>query len=467
MTLHVYNTLNRTKEAFVPAEEGKVKMYVCGPTVYDYIHIGNARPMIFFDIVHRYLEAIGYDVTFVQNFTDVDDKLIRKAEETGLTVPEVADRFIEAYYADAEALGVKEADVHPRVTENMTEIIDFIRDLVGKDYAYESGGDVYFRTTKFEEYGKLSGQQLEDLQFGIRIEVDERKEHPQDFVLWKKAKPGEIYWESPWGQGRPGWHIECSAMVEKYLGISIDIHGGGHDLQFPHHECEVAQSEAKHDGKPLAKYWLHNGYIHINHEKMSKSLGNGITVKELLKGYKAEALRFFMLSSHYRSPLNYSHETMVQAEQSIARIENCLVNLEHRQKAVWDHPSDDEALHARIKDIREKFHEKMKDDFNTPDAITAMFDLVAEANQYMKKDAVNADTISMLLSELREMNEILGIIKEESQELLDEEIDGLIQERTDARKAKNFARADEIRDILDQQGIVLEDTPQGVRWRRK
>lgn len=466
MTLQLYNTMSRTKEPFVPAVPGKVKMYVCGPTVYDYIHIGNARPMIFFDVVHRYLEAIGYDVTFVQNFTDVDDKLIRKSEQTGLPVPEIADRFIEAYKEDARALGVRPADANPRVTETMEEIIAFIRDLEAKGYAYENGGDVYFRTTRFPEYGKLSGQSAEDLQFGIRIEVDERKEHPQDFVLWKKAKPGEIYWHSPWGDGRPGWHIECSAMVEKYLGETIDIHGGGHDLQFPHHECEIAQSEARH-GKPLARYWMHNGYIHINNEKMSKSLGNGITVKELISSYKPEALRFFMLNAHYRSPLNFTHETMVQAEHSIARIENCMTNLKHRLKAVWDHPGDDTEVHGRIRAIRGRFHDKMQDDFNTPDAITAMFDLVHEANHYLNKHAANEDTVRLFLETLREMNDILGIAREDTDELLDEEIERLIRERTEARKAKNYARADEIRDLLNQKGIVLEDTPQGVRWRRK
>lgn len=468
MTLHVYNTLTKKKEAFRPLEPGKVKMYVCGPTVYDYIHIGNARPMIFFDVVHRYLEHIGYEVTFVQNFTDVDDKLIRKAQETGLTVPEVADRYIAAYFEDAAAIGVKRADIHPRVTENMAEIIDFIRDLEQKGYAYESGGDVYFRTERFPEYGKLSGQNLDELKFGIRIQVDERKEQAQDFVLWKKAKPGEIFWESPWGQGRPGWHIECSAMAEKYLGNTIDIHGGGHDLQFPHHECEVAQSEAKHGGAPLAKYWMHNGYIHIDNRKMSKSLGNGINVKELVQRYKPEAFRFFMLSAHYRSPLNFSDESIKQAEHSMMRIENCMVNLQHRLGAVWDHPLDDKEVTTSVKTIRDKFHEKMQDDFNTPDAITAMFDLVNEANQYMKNEAVNGETIKFMYDVLKEMNDILGVAREQKTDgLLDEEIDKLIEERTAARKAKQFARADEIRDMLEQQGIVLEDTPQGVRWRRK
>lgn len=297
--------------------------------------------------------------------------------------------------------------------------------------------------------------------------MDERKEHPQDFVLWKKAKQGEIYWESPWGKGRPGWHIECSAMVEKYLGTTIDIHGGGHDLQFPHHECEIAQSESKHDGEAMAKYWLHNGYIHINNEKMSKSLGNGVNVKELVQRYKPQAFRFFMLSAHYRSPLNFSEETMKQAENSIMRIENCIVNLQHRKESVWDHPRDDQDVLASVEAIRDKFHAKMKDDFNTPDALTAMFDLVNEANQYLKHEAVNQDTIERMLQVFEEMNEILGVVQQQEANLLDEEIEQLIQERTAARKAKQFERADEIRDLLDRQNIVLEDTPQGVRWRRK
>jgi len=469
MTLHVFNTLTRRKEKFEPLEPGKVKMYVCGPTVYDYIHIGNARPLIFFDVVHRYLEAIGYDVTFVQNFTDVDDKLIKKSQETGLSVPEVADKFIAAFYEDTKGLRLKKADHNPRVTETMPEIIRFVEKLVEKGYAYESGGDVFFRTPRFPEYGKLSHQNLEELQYGKRIEVDERKEHPQDFVLWKQAKPGEIHWTSPWGEGRPGWHIECSAMVEKYLGETIDIHGGGHDLQFPHHECEIAQSEALH-GKPLARYWMHNGYIHINHEKMSKSLGNSINVRDLLAKHSPEALRFFMLSAHYRSPLNYAEETVRQAEQGVARIANCVRSLEHRLKAAVTNPiirERDREIVQRIEEAVGRFHEKMQDDFNTPDAVTAVFDLVAEANAYLQHEVTDTATLERFLSALRETGDILGIVPEQREEMLDEDIERLIAERSEARRLKNWKRADEIRDLLLAKGIVLEDTPQGVRWRRK
>lgn len=467
MSLKVYNSLTRQKEQFQTIHEGQVKMYVCGPTVYDYIHIGNARPLIFFDVVRRYLETIGNEVQFILNFTDVDDKLIDKAEELGISVIDVADRFIQAYFEDAEALGIEKATEHPRVTEHIPEIIEFIASLVDKGYAYATDGDVYFRTHRFEEYGKLSQQNLEELQHGIRIEVSERKEHAHDFVLWKAAKPGEINWQSPWGSGRPGWHIECSAMAKKFLGVTIDIHGGGQDLQFPHHECELAQSEALH-GKPLANYWIHNGYIHIDNEKMSKSLGNGVQVKELLKHYKPEALRYFMLSTHYRNPLNFSDEVMKQSEQSIARIHNSYQNVLHRLK---DAPAltDTQATPKieKLERIEQQFHLKMQDDFNTSDALTAVFDLVAEANQYVKNKTVNQEHLEQYIELFNEMNQVLGIIAEESAELLDEDIEQLIEERTEARKAKNWARADEIRDILQEQNIVLEDTPQGMRWRRK
>ncbi|PZD96903.1 cysteine--tRNA ligase [Paenibacillus sambharensis] len=476
--IQIYNTLTRTKEAFIPLEPGKVKMYVCGPTVYDYIHIGNARPVIFFDVVRRYLELTGLDVRYIVNFTDVDDKLIRKAEQMGTTVPEVADTFIAAFNEDIEALGVHAATYNPRVTENIPEIIAFVEGLIDKGYAYESGGDVYFRTSRFEEYGKLSHQNLEELQFGIRIEVGEKKENPQDFVLWKGAKPGEIYWESPWGNGRPGWHIECSAMARKYLGNTLDIHGGGHDLQFPHHECEVAQSESL-NGEPLARYWMHNGYIHINNEKMSKSLGNGITVKELLRRAKPQAVRYFMLTTHYRSPLNFNNETLAQAENSVERIANCAANLQHRLAALGDRVAaaggaDDSLstglpeLDEKLAEIRTRFHAKMSDDFNTPDAVTAVFDLVSEANLYLKREVVSGNVLQVLIKMLESFDSVLGFVHTQAVDgLLDEEIDRLIEERTEARQSKNWARADEIRDLLAEQGIVLEDTPQGIRWRRK
>ncbi|TBL69168.1 cysteine--tRNA ligase [Paenibacillus thalictri] len=465
MALKVYNTLTRAKETFQPLEQGKVKMYVCGPTVYDYIHIGNARPLIFFDAVRKYLRSTGYEVTYIVNFTDVDDKLIRKAGELGVTVPEVADRFIKQYYEDTKLLQIEQATVHPRVTENMTEIIAFIEDLVAHGFAYENGGDVFFRTVRFPEYGKLSHQNLEELQYGIRIEVDERKENPQDFVLWKAAKPGEIYWSSPWGDGRPGWHIECSAMVRKYLGTTIDIHGGGQDLAFPHHECEIAQTESL-TGHALANYWLHNGYININNEKMSKSLGNGITVHQILKTLSPQTLRYFMLSAHYRNPLNFSDDNIEQVIGGLARIENCLANLRHRLKTAGEGAADAEMMEA-IDRIKTMFHEKMDDDFNTPDAITAFFELVNEANRYVNREQVTKATIDAVLEQFTAMDRILGILAPVADDLLDEEVDRLIQERVEARSAKNWARADEIRNLLTEKGIILEDTAQGIRWRRK
>ncbi|WIV18830.1 cysteine--tRNA ligase [Paenibacillus polygoni] len=465
MTLQIYNTLTRHKDTFVPQEPGKVKMYVCGPTVYDYIHIGNARPMIFFDVVRSYLEVIGNDVNYVVNFTDVDDKLIKKADQLGTTVPEVADRFIQAYYEDLDGLGIPRATHNPRVTENMNLIIDFIKQLEDEGVAYEKGGDVYYRTHKFPDYGKLSKQNLDELQFGIRIGVDERKEHPQDFVLWKAAKPGEIFWDSPWGKGRPGWHIECSAMARNILGDTLDIHGGGQDLQFPHHECEVAQSEVL-TGKPLANYWMHNGFIRIDNEKMSKSLGNGILVKDLREQYKREAIRYFMLSTHYRNPLNFSEDIMEQAENSVDRIANAVNNMKHRLNTVTINEAISQEREAKIAEIRDQFHEKMQDDFNTPDAITAVFEWVNEANMLLQAEVVNRAELEAMLALFDEMNTVLRVYTEEQDEL-HADVEKLIQERAEARKAKDWARSDEIRDELADMGIVIEDTPQGVRWRRK
>lgn len=468
MALQIYNTIIRSKEEFAPQEPGKVKMYVCGPTVYDYIHIGNARPMIFFDVVRTYLEQIGNEVNYVVNFTDVDDKLIRKAEQLGSTVPEVADRFIAAYFEDLEGLGIHKATINPRVTENMDNIIAFITELEQNGFAYEKGGDVFYRTNKFPGYGKLSHQKLDELQFGIRINVDERKENPEDFVLWKAAKPGEIFWSSPWGDGRPGWHIECSAMARRYLGDTIDIHGGGQDLQFPHHECEVAQSEAL-TGKPLANYWMHNGYIKINNEKMSKSLGNGILVKDLRKEFKKEAIRYFMLSTHYRNPLNFNAETMDQATNSVERIANAVGNLKHRlETATADgHGPVREEMKQKLDGILKQYYEKMDDDFNTPDAITAMFEWVNEANLLLQEPVANPEDLKAMLSAFDELNAVLRLYAGDEAELLDEEVEKLIAERVQARKDKNWSRADEIRDTLAAQGIVLEDTAQGMRWRRK
>jgi cysteinyl-tRNA synthetase len=465
MTLKVYNTMTRTKEEFKPIEAGKVRMYVCGPTVYDYIHIGNARPVIFFDVVRRYLESIGYEVNYVVNFTDVDDKLIRKANEMGSSVADIANLFIQKFYEDTKGLGVQEATLNPRVTENIQEIIAFITGLVEKGYAYESEGDVYFRTSRFPEYGKLSHQNMDELQFGIRVEVGERKENPQDFVLWKGAKPGEISWSSPWGEGRPGWHIECSAMVHKYLGDTIDIHGGGQDLTFPHHECEIAQSECT-TGHPLANYWMHNGFVNINNEKMSKSLGNGVNVNQLLKTISPQIIRYFMLSGHYRNPLNFSDDAVEQAKGSLQRIENCLAGLKHRLAGA-EAGEAEPAVQAAVTGVKEQFEQKMNDDFNTPDAITAVFELVNAANQYMAQDTVTADSLQLLLDQFAAMDRVLGILAQEEPALLDEEIEQLIIERTEARKSKNWARADEIRDLLTEKGILLEDTPQGIRWRRK
>ncbi|MEC0371257.1 cysteine--tRNA ligase [Paenibacillus chibensis] len=468
MALQIYNTLIRSKQEFVPQEPGKVKMYVCGPTVYDYIHIGNARPMIFFDVVRTYLEQIGNEVSYVVNFTDVDDKLIRKAEQLNSTVPEVADRFIKAYFEDLEGLGIQKATIHPRVTENMDNIIAFIQELEQNGFAYEKGGDVFYRTNKFPGYGKLSHQKLDELQFGIRINVDERKENPEDFVLWKAAKPGEIFWSSPWGDGRPGWHIECSAMARRYLGETIDIHGGGQDLQFPHHECEVAQSEAL-TGKPLANYWMHNGYIKINNEKMSKSLGNGILVKDLRKEFKKEAIRYFMLSTHYRNPLNFNAETMDQAMKSVERIANAVSNLKHRLETVTPdgHGPVREELQQKLDGILKQYYEKMDDDFNTPDAITAMFEWVNEANLLLQEPVANPEELKAMLNAFEVLNAVLRLYAADEAELLDEEVESLIAERVQARKDKNWGRADEIRDLLAAQGIVLEDTAQGMRWRRK
>ncbi len=470
MKLKIYDSMTRSPQPFVPLVPGKVNMYVCGPTVYDYIHIGNARPVIFFDVVRRYLEAIGLQVNYIVNYTDVDDKMIRKAAELGITVPELAERFITAFKEDREALGAHQPSISPRVTENITEIVEFIQRLVGQGSAYESGGDVYFRTGSFPEYGKLSHKNLDELQYGIRIDVDERKENPQDFVLWKSAKPGEIHWPSPWGDGRPGWHIECSAMVRRYAGDTLDIHGGGHDLQFPHHECEIAQSES-FTGLPLSRYWMHNGFVNINNEKMSKSLGNGVNVRQLLKNTSKYAIRYLMLATHYRSPLNFSDETVRQASNSIERLTNCRDNVKHRLGSVATGSlalSGDEALKSRLEQLREEFHSRMDDDFSTPDAITAWFGLVTEVNAYLQREAVSESDLLMILARIEEMNGILGLLPQVAEAgLLDEEVDALIAERTAARANRNFARADEIRDLLAERGILLEDTPQGIRWRRK
>jgi cysteinyl-tRNA synthetase len=465
MSIVIYNTMTRQKEPFVPLEEGKVKMYVCGPTVYNYIHIGNARPAIVFDTVRRYLEYRGFDVQFISNFTDVDDKLIKAANEMGSDVPTIAEKFINAYHEDTCALGVQKADAHPRVTETMPEIIEFIENLIKKGFAYEASGDVYFKTRSFNGYGKLSHQSIDDLKSGARIEVGEKKEDPLDFALWKAAKAGEIYWESPWGNGRPGWHIECSAMAKKYLGDSIDIHGGGQDLAFPHHENEIAQSEALNEA-PMAKYWMHNGYININNEKMSKSLGNFVLVHDLVKQRDPQVIRFFMLAVHYRNPINFSQELLEAAESGLNRIRTAYENLKHRLTVTADLAEDTEKWENIIEEVRTKFIADMDDDFNTANAISILFDFSKEANVYLQEKNTSKEVIIKFIQLFDELSGVLGLTLHKEEELLDEQIEALIEERNHARKEKNFARADEIRDLLKQQNIILEDTAQGVRWKR-
>lgn len=463
--IQLYNSLTNKKEPFVPIVPGKVSMYVCGPTVYNYIHVGNARPAIAFDTVRRYLTYRGYEVKYVLNFTDVDDKIIRAANELGEDTETLTNRYIEAYLADTGALNVQPADVHPRVTDTMGEIIEFIRQLETEGFAYESEGDVYFRTKKFETYGKLSQQSIEDLRAGSRVDVGEKKEDPLDFVLWKAAKPDEPSWDSPWGKGRPGWHIECSAMAKKHLGTTIDIHAGGHDLKFPHHENEIAQSEACNHAK-FANYWLHNGFINIENEKMSKSLGNFLLVHEALKEVDPMVLRFFMLSVHYRHPINYSRELIEQAANGWSRIKEAYQNIEYRLSVTAGLGEASESMERKLESIKASFIESMDDDINTANAVTVLFDLAREANIYAKADHVSKATLEQVLSLFDELTGVLGLTLAEEKELLDAEIDQLIQERNDARAARNFARADEIRDLLKEQNIQLEDTAQGVRWKR-
>lgn len=466
MSIVIYNTLTREKETFKPVEENKVKMYVCGPTVYNYIHIGNARPAIVFDTVRRYFEYKGYEVTYVLNFTDVDDKIIDASKKTGEPVSELTNRFIKAYLADVKALGVKQATYHPRVSETIDDIIDFVAGLIEKGYAYEVDGDVYFRPRKFEGYGKLSDQSIDELRAGTRIQVGEKKQDPLDFALWKKAKPGEISWDSPWGKGRPGWHIECSAMAKKYLGETIDIHAGGQDLTFPHHENEIAQSEALND-KPFANYWMHNGYMNINNEKMSKSLGNFILTKDLIAEHDPRVIRFFMLSVHYRSPINFTEELLESAKNSFNRIETAYLNLEHRKQVSTDLATDVDSWLEKIDQFKEQFEAEMNDDFNTANAISVIFELTKEANLYLNEKQTSLKVIEAFQDTIKTLMGVLGIeLKVEEHMLLDEEIEALIKEREEARKNRDFAKADAIRDQLNKQNIILEDTPQGVRWRR-
>ncbi len=459
--MKIYNTLTRKKEEFVPQDPHNVKMYSCGPTVYDYFHIGNARPFIIFDTMRRYLEYIGYGVTFVQNFTDIDDKMIRRANDEGITVKELGDRFIAEYFEDARAIGVRPATVHPKATENIDAIIDIVKKLEDNGYAYAVDGNVYFSTKKFAGYGKLSKQPLEELEAGARIDVNEHKNDPMDFALWKAKKEGEPSWPSPWGEGRPGWHIECSAMANKYLGETIDLHSGGQDLIFPHHENEIAQSECA-NCKPFANYWMHNGYINIDGKKMSKSLGNFFTVRDIRKTYDGEIIRFFMLSAHYRSPINFADTLMEQAKSAVERVYTCIENLEFLLTNAVDKPCD-EALRLKLEACRGSFCAAMDDDLNTADAIAAIFDIVYTANTGIT-GASGREAIELALSLIRELGGVLGLFTKETKKSLDAEVEELIKKRTEARKNKDWAAADAIRDKLKEMNIILKDTPDGVKW---
>ena len=458
--MKIFNTLTRTKDEFKPITEGEVKIYACGPTVYNYIHIGNARPLCVFDVLRRYFEWRGMKVNFVQNFTDIDDKIINKANEEGITVPEVAERFIGEFWTDAKGLNVREATVHPKATENIEQIQGIISSLIEKGYAYEAGGDVYYRAKKFDEYGKLSHQPLEDLEAGARIETGDIKENPMDFCLWKGAKPGEPYWESPWGKGRPGWHIECSAMAGRYLGKTIDIHCGGLDLIFPHHENEIAQSEAA-NGCEFAHYWMHNGFINVDNHKMSKSLGNFFTVRDVAEKYGYEPIRYLMISSQYRSPINYSVDIIEQAKNSIERLYTCRNNIDF---ALQNAEEGGEAP-AFIEERKSEFVAAMEDDLNTADALAAVFVLVRDINTLIANGAKKAE-LEACADMFDQLTGVLGLVYNRKTEALDSEIEALIEERTNARKAKDFKTADAIRDKLKEMGIILEDTPQGVKWTR-
>ncbi|ADL08828.1 cysteine--tRNA ligase [Thermosediminibacter oceani] len=464
--MRIYNTLTRRKEEFIPLNGNKVTIYTCGPTVYDFFHVGNARVFITFDVIRNYLKYKGYEVKFVQNFTDIDDKMIKRANEEGVTVKELGDRFIKEYFKDADALNIKRADVHPRATEHIEDIIEFIKVLIEKGYAYEVGGDVYFAARKFPGYGKLSGQNLEELEAGARVEPGEKKKDPIDFALWKAKKPGEPSWPSPWGEGRPGWHIECSAMAMKHLGETIDIHGGGPDLIFPHHENEVAQSEA-FTGKPFARFFMHVGYLNINNEKMSKSLGNFFTVRDILKEYNPEVLRFLMLSSHYRSPINFSRELLDQSKSALERLYNALYAMEHLENAAPERPlnGEEEEYLRRQLENKNKFKDAMDDDFNTAGAIAVLFDMIREFNVSLNENS-SREAVKKTKEMVLELGGVLGFFSKFEPVLLDEEIEQKIKEREEARKAKNYALADKIRDELRARGIILEDTPAGVRWKR-
>lgn len=464
--MKVYNTLTRQKEEFVPLEEGKVKMYVCGPTVYNLFHIGNARTFIIFDTIRKYLEYKGYEVNFVQNFTDIDDKMIKKAQDTDTTVKELGDRYIMEYYQDADKLKIKRATVNPRATEYIEEMISFISELVEKGLAYEVDGDVYYSTKSFAGYGKLSGQNLEDLQSGSRVEVDERKKDPMDFALWKKVKPYEPSWKSPWGFGRPGWHIECSCMALNLLGETIDIHAGGTDLIFPHHENEIAQSEGR-SGKTFAKYWLHGAFINVDNRKMSKSLNNFFTAREILEKYDSEVVRLFMISGHYRTQINFTIELLDSAKASLERMYNALTRLNgYLSTASEEALQEEELVKASLLLYKERFIEKMDDDFNTADAISVIFELIRDVNIKINETSSKA-LIHFAMELLRNLGSPLGILQNPVGGTLEEEIEALIAKRNEARKNRDFATADKIRNDLAVEGIILEDTPSGVRWSKK
>ena len=465
--MKLFNSMTRQKEPFKTIIPGKVTMYACGPTVYNYIHVGNARPIIVFDVLRRYLEYRGQEVKFVQNFTDIDDKIINRAKQEEKTSEEIAETYIREYFTDAHGLGVRDATIHPKATENVAQIIEMVQTLIDKGFAYPKDGDVYYRTLRFADYGKLSHQPLEELQAGARIDVSDLKEDPMDFVLWKSAKPGEPAWDSPWGPGRPGWHIECSAMSNRYLGSTIDLHCGGQDLQFPHHENEIAQSEAA-NGCPFVNCWLHNGFINIDNRKMSKSLGNFFTVREAAKVYGYEPIRFFMLSAHYRSPLNYSQESLEQAQSALERLYTAMDNLDFLQKngTGGDLSPDGEAFIHTFDDYRIRFRKAMDDDLNTADAIGTLFELVRGVNTAVEREP-SAALAKACQDMIREFTEVLGLLyNRKAPEDLDSKVEALIEARQAARKAKDFTEADRIRDQLKEMGIELMDTPQGVKWKQ-
>ena len=466
--MKIFNTLTRQKEELVTLVPNELKVYACGPTVYNFIHIGNARPLCVFDTFRRYMEYRGYKVNFVQNFTDIDDKIIRRANEEGTDYKTVSEKYIEEFWTDAKGMNVREATTHPKATENIDEIINIVSTLIEKGYAYAvDNGDVYFSPKKFNEYGKLSHQPLEDLEAGARISVEEVKHEPMDFALWKSAKPGEPYWESPWGQGRPGWHIECSAMVRRYLGETIDIHCGGQDLVFPHHENEIAQSECC-NGVPFANYWMHNGFISVDNVKMSKSLGNFFTVRDVANEYGYEPIRYFLISSHYRSPINYSVDIIEQCKASLVRLYNCRESLDFAMKNATDVvPENADVIKATLDGRRDQFIKVMDDDLNTADAISAVFELVKDINTSVITDTPSKELVEYATKLFDELTGVLGLVYNRKTENLDDEIEKMIEARTQARKDRNWAEADRIRDELKAQGIILEDTPQGVKWHRE